>query len=210
VQAHLIGGIPEEEVFALQNDFARFGVQRDLLFHPERPGYLAFRECIDGKPAIKTTLEADSALQQTLTRHHNVLEAWWTVARDDFAKLREGKKLPEVRHELLTTIKDKLIPLHVLDEFKSAGVFVNWWQQIRYDLKTIVSTGWHQSLIPDEYLVLSSFRRKPTKSNRWMRRSARRRANWPKPLRPRPKWPPTNRRRTRRSPPLSSKRRSRN
>jgi hypothetical protein len=48
VQAHLIGGIPEEEVFALQNDFARFGVQRDLLFHPERPGYLAFRECIDG------------------------------------------------------------------------------------------------------------------------------------------------------------------
>ena len=28
-------------------------------------------------------------------------------------------------------------PLSVLDEFKSAGIFVNWWQQIRYDLKTI-------------------------------------------------------------------------
>ena len=65
--------------------------------------------------------------------------------------------MPEVRQELLSTIKERLIPLGVLDEFKSAGVFVNWWQQIRYDLKTIVSTGWHHSLIPDDYLVAEFF-----------------------------------------------------
>ena len=153
VQAHLIGGIPEAEVNARAADFARFGIKPDTLFQPERPGYLAFRGAIEAKPAIKTTLEADPALQQTLTAHHDALEAWWAVARDDFAGLRDGKKMPEVRHELLTTLKDKLIPLNVLDEFKSAGVFVNWWQQIRYDLKTIISTGWHHSLIPDEYLI---------------------------------------------------------
>ena len=157
VQAHLIGGIPEDEVMALQADFERFGVDLDLLFQPERDGYLAFSEAIDSKPAIKSSLEADSALQQTLTRHHDALEAWWAVARDDFAELRSGKSMPEVRYELLTTIKDKLIPLQVLDEFKSAGVFVNWWQQIRYDLKTIVSTGWHHTLIPDDYLVAEYF-----------------------------------------------------
>ena len=65
--------------------------------------------------------------------------------------------MPEVRDELLTTLKAKLVPLGVLDEFKSAGVFVNWWQQIRYDLKTIVSTGWHHSLIPDDYLIAEYF-----------------------------------------------------
>src|SRR4029077_13609691 len=58
---------------------------------------------------------------------------------------------------LLTTIKSKLIPLGVLDEFQSAAVFVNWWQQIRYDLKTIISTGWHHTLIPDTYLVAAFF-----------------------------------------------------
>ena len=79
------------------------------------------------------------------------------MARDDFAQLRDGKKMPEVRHELLTTLKAKLVPLGVLDEFKSAGVFVNWWQQIRYDLKTIVSTGWHHTLIPDDYLIAEFF-----------------------------------------------------
>jgi len=157
VQAHLIGGIPADEVADLGEDFRRFGVEADSLFQPDRPDYLAFREEIDEKPAIKKALEADPALQQVLTRHHEALEAWWAVARDDFAKLRDGMKLPEVRHELLTTLKNKLIPLGVLDEFKSAGVFVNWWQQIRYDLKTIVSTGWHHTLIPDEYLIAEFF-----------------------------------------------------
>jgi type I restriction enzyme M protein len=157
VQAHLIGGIPEAEVNARASDFARFGVQADMLFERARPGYLAFRAEIDAKPAIKVILEANSALQQTIAAHHNALEIWWAVARDDFAQLRDGKKMPEVRHELLTTIKDKLIPLGVLDEFKGAGVFVNWWQQIRYDLKTIISTGWHHALIPDEYLIAEYF-----------------------------------------------------
>ena len=161
VQAHLIGGIPEVEVAARAADFAKFGVNPASLFEPERPAYLAFRESIDAKPAIKSTLEADPALLGHLTRHHDALESWWAVARDDFAQLQHagngGKKMPEVRHELLTTLKAKLVPLGVLDEFKNAGVFVNWWQQIRYDLKTIVSTGWHHSLIPDDYLIAEYF-----------------------------------------------------
>ena len=149
------------EVAALTDDFARFGVNPDSLFKPERPAYLAFRESIDARPAIKATLEATPTLLGTLTRHHNALESWWAGARDDFAQLQHagngGKKMPEVRHELLTTLKTKLVPLGVLDEFKSAGVFVNWWQQIRFDLKTIVSTGWHHTLIPDDYLIAEYF-----------------------------------------------------
>ena len=161
VQAHLIGGIPEVEVAALTDDFAKFGVNPDLLFEPKRLAYLAFRESIDAMSAIRATLEAAPALLGTLTRHHDALESWWAVARGDFAQLQHagngGKKMPEVRHELLTTLKARLVPLGVLDEFKNAGVFVNWWQQIRYDLKTIVSTGWHHTLIPDEYLIAEYF-----------------------------------------------------
>jgi type I restriction enzyme M protein len=172
VQAHLIGGIPELEVNAQSSDFARFGLESDTLFQPDkmisatsgregalgqRPGYLAFREPISARSAIKTIIEGDPSLLRTLTVHQNTLEGWWAVARDDFAGLCDGKKMPEVRHELLTTIKEKFIPLNVLDEFKSAGVFVNWWQHIRYDLKTIISIGWHHTLIPDEYLIAEYF-----------------------------------------------------
>lgn len=157
VQAHLIGGIPEAEVTAKHGEFAKFGVAPEALFQPERPGYLAFRPNIDTKPKIKAALEADDALKAKLEAHHTTLEQWWTVARDDFAGLREGRKLPDVRHELLTTLKARLQPLEVLDEFKSAGVFVNWWQSIRYDLRTVIFTGWHHTLIPDAYLIAEYF-----------------------------------------------------
>ena len=161
VQAHLIGGIPEVEVAALTDDFAKFGVNPDSLFEPKRPAYLAFRESINARSAIMSMLEADPAVLCTLTRHHDALESWWDIAKDDFAQLQHadngGKKMPEVRHELLTTLKAKLLPLGALDEFKCAGIFVNWWQRIRYDLKTIISTGWHHSLIPDDYLIAEYF-----------------------------------------------------
>jgi type I restriction enzyme M protein len=164
VQAHLIGGIPEDEVTARHVDFARFGLVAETLFQAERPKYLAFKENVQEKTDIKKLIEADSAVVQTIATHAGALEDWWQVARNDFARLERanngngnGNKMPEVRLELLTTLKDKMIPLSVLDEFKSAGVFVNWWQQIRFDLKTIVSTGWHQTLIPDEYLIAEFF-----------------------------------------------------
>ena len=119
------------------------------------------KESVASRSDIKRLIEANQSVAQTLDAHRNALEEWWSVARDDFAKLERanhgGRKMPEVRHELLNTLKDKLTPLGVLDEFKSAGVFVNWWQQNRYDLKTIVSTGWHHTLIPDEYLIAAFF-----------------------------------------------------
>lgn len=166
VQAHLIGGIPETEVEARASDFARFGIDRDTLFAPlneeGRAGYLTFCDSIDSRPAIKASLESNPALQKTLADHFNALEGWWAAARDDFAQLQYarngGKKIPEVRSELMAGLKCQMVPLGVLDEFKSAGVFVNWWQQIRYDLKTIVSIGWHHCLIPDEYLIEEFFK----------------------------------------------------
>ncbi len=164
VQAHLIGGIPETEVAALGEDFARFGLTREALFKPERPNYLAFSDVIADKSDIKKVIEADPALSETLAVHSGTLEEWWRVANIDFALLertnngnKEGKKLPDVRHVLLTKLKDMIVPLNVLDKFKSAGVFVNWWQRIRYDLRTIVSIGWHHTLIPDDYLIAKFF-----------------------------------------------------
>jgi type I restriction enzyme M protein len=157
VTAHLIGGIPQAEVEAQRVEFDRFGMNADTLFEPLRPGYLAFRAEVGAKVGIKALLEADERLQRTLGKHYATLEGWWQVARDDFALLGDGKKMPEVRRELLTGLKEKLIPLGVLDEFQAAGVFVNWWQQIRYDLKTIMNTGWHHTLIPDEYLIEAFF-----------------------------------------------------
>ena len=65
VSAHLIGGLPEDEVKARAGDFDRFGIHPDLLFQPQRPGYLAFCQTIEAKSAIKSTLESAPALRRT-------------------------------------------------------------------------------------------------------------------------------------------------
>jgi type I restriction enzyme M protein len=157
VKAHLIGGIPEGEVQSKQTDFGKFSVDPTSLFQPERKGYLAFRPELTDKLTIKTALEADANLQKTINIMHNAIEQWWQKAQNEFTQLERNNNLPEIRSELLNSLKTSLVSIEVLDEFKTAGVFVNWWQNIRYDLKTIISSGWHHVLIPDEYLIDAFF-----------------------------------------------------
>lgn len=159
VQAHLLGGLPDNEVHGarVQSALQQFGLNTHILFAPARAGYWAFADSMASLADIKAQVDKQEPVKITMDRHSDALATWWQVAQNDFAQLRSGKKMPDVRHELLSTLKGKLMPLAVLDEYKSAGVFVNWWQQIRYDLKTVVSTGWHHSLIPDSYLVAAYF-----------------------------------------------------
>jgi type I restriction enzyme M protein len=157
VHAHLVGGVPEAEVQSFVPTCERFNVKPLILFKPRSEGYLDFADDVREKTAIKPIIEADAGLIETNARMNGAIADWWDVARSDFAKLEGRNHLAEVRAELLVTIKDKLIPLGALDEFQTAGVFVNWWQTIRYDLKTITSTGWSPSLIPDSYLIDSFF-----------------------------------------------------
>ena len=125
VQAHLIGGIPVTEVAALTDYFTKFGVNPDSLFQPERPAYAAFRRSVNAKSAIRATLETAPALVGTFSRHYDAADSWWAVAKDDFANLQKAgnsdKKLPDVRQDLLTALKNEFVPLGVLDEFKSAA-----------------------------------------------------------------------------------------
>jgi len=159
VRAHLLGGVPVVEIEAKKDIFAQFQVDPMALFVNNRPGYVSFAEAIRTKANIKGALEADANLLQTMAKHEIVLADWWREARDVFSGLSNGGKLPEVRRNLLLSLINKLTPLGTLDNFQSAGVFVNWWQNIRFDLKTIISTGWHHTLIPDDYLIAEFFQK---------------------------------------------------
>ena len=157
VQAHLIGGVPVVEVDSRQGEFDKFGIDAGLIFEADRKDYYRFKPGIEDRADIRRIIESSPSLQETYDKMSAALNGWWKVAQNDFAKLEGNNILPEVRSELMQTLKDKLVPIGVLDEFKSAGVFVNWWQTIRYDLKTIISIGWSHVLITDEYLIAAFF-----------------------------------------------------
>jgi len=171
VRAHLIGGVPKSEVHSNEIIFSKFGINHSILFKNKDKHYYDFLEKIDAKEKIKSVIEENPNLKKIFSDMIDYLNTWWQSAKDDFAslepldennKVREsiagylvtnGKKIPEVRHKLITSLKDHLVLFNVLNEFQIAGVFVNWWDNIKYDLKTIQSNGWFPGLIPDEYMI---------------------------------------------------------
>ena len=157
VRAHLVGGVPTKELDDQSAVVKRFQVNSMVLFKARSEGYFDFADEVKDKAAIKWLIESDTGLSQTYGRMNSAIAEWWEVAREDFEKLAGSNHLAAVRAELLVSIKQKLVPIGALDEFQTAGVFVNWWQMIRYDLKTITNSGWSPGLIPDNYLIEAYF-----------------------------------------------------
>lgn len=161
VKAHLIGGVPSIEIEKVQHSLApKFEFDGYQLFQDKNEIYKDFN--LDNKASIKTTVEDDKKVIETLTELGIHLADWWQLAKEDFSTLAPNgngsrANLPAVRAELLNTIKEKFVPVGVLDKFQVAGVFVNWWDNIKYDLKTIMQNGWDAGLIPDEYLIEEFF-----------------------------------------------------
>lgn len=181
VKAHLIGGVPVAEIERVQTTLApKFDFDGYQLFKDRDEHYKDF--AITEKAAIKQTVEDDQNVIDTLTELGIHLADWWQLAKDDFSTLAPkkavneitqesemkdpmgvylrlgGDRFPRVRKELLDSIKEKFVPVGVLDKFQVAGVFVNWWDNIKYDLKTIMQNGWDAGLIPDEYLIEEFFK----------------------------------------------------
>jgi|LSQX01.1.fsa_nt_gb type I restriction enzyme M protein len=181
VKAHLIGGVPISEIEQVQNTLApKFDFDGYQLFKDKNEHYKDF--VITEKAAIKQTVEDDQNVIDTLTELGIHLADWWQLAKEDFSTLAPnvntleparddiasdsiatyvrltGDRFPRVRKELLDSIKEKFVPVGVLDKFQVAGVFVNWWDNIKYDLKTIMQNGWDAGLIPDEYLIEEFFK----------------------------------------------------
>jgi type I restriction enzyme M protein len=174
LRAHVLGGVPAVEVAAIGREFAQFridpldgaGALFRPLAEPGREGYLRFAENLPERGAIKQRLVDDPALSAVLAEHADGLADWWAraeagaaaqVSRLAHAGDGNGRRLPEVRAALLASLKAMLVGRGVLDEFQAAGVFVNWWAGIRYDLKTLMTSGWFHALIPDDDLIAAYF-----------------------------------------------------
>lgn len=162
VKAHLIGGVPVAEIEIIQYSLApKFGFDGYQLFKDKNDNYKDFN--VDNRTAIKQAIEDDKNVIDTLMALGIHLADWWQLAKEDFSMLApngngSGANLPAVRAELLNSIKEKFVPVGVLDKFQVAGVFVNWWDNIKYDLKTIMQNGWDAGLVPGDYLIEAFFK----------------------------------------------------
>jgi type I restriction enzyme M protein len=172
VSCHLHGGVPRAEVEAkaAKTQLKKFGLSPACALKELDKTRFTFLPSLTSTADVRACVESQREITATRTRLSKALAKWWKTAQHDFSELapqpaasavKEGggfvtltdTRLPKVRTALMQQLVDALVPLGVLDHYQARGVFVNWWDSIRYDLKTITSIGWSPTLIPEPMII---------------------------------------------------------
>jgi len=159
VRAHLLGGVLKSEVAGQELFYQKFGLKADVFFQEKDATYFDFKTELTEKSQIKEQIETHPGVAATLERFRQETNQWWQEAKEDFIRLETDNNLPKIRAELLYSFQKRLVPMDLFDKFQVAGIFVNWWQTINFDLKTIAAYGWSVNLIPDEYIKKAFFQK---------------------------------------------------
>ena len=157
VHAHLVGGIPKVEVKFYKENLKKFNLDLALLLKEKNEKYLEFNDDIKEKNKIKEIIENSEGARNTISNYTEGLNEWWTEVRPEIEGFYGNNNLWNFRKTAIKSLKEKFESLGLLDEFKIAGIFVNWWEELKYDFKTIVSAGWSKNLIDDESIINKFF-----------------------------------------------------
>lgn len=150
IHGHLLGGILKMEVALYDKQFQKLHISPKLFLENKNDNYLDFKNTISDKNQIKEIIENSIDLKKVILNHSEKLKEWWNEVKIGIDKFYGNNNLWGFRNKSIQLLKEKLLSFNTLDEFKIAGIFVNWWEELRYDFKTIVSTGWSKNLIEDE------------------------------------------------------------
>lgn len=159
VHAHLVGGVPTREIALYEQAVRRYGLAGEVMFDEKDKDYCFFKPAISSRSQIKETIEAHPAVAAENKKMDEALVRWWEIARTSIETLPRHNHVANFRRESIELLKKQFDKIDVLDEFQYAGIFVNWWEAVRWDMKTIVSSGWSPSLIPDDYIKKAFFQK---------------------------------------------------
>lgn len=156
VKAHFEGGIPKREIELSRPLLKKYKTDADDFFEDVNAEYAEFKGVPD-KTDIKGLIETHEGVLTVNRQAIKALDGWWVDVKKKIERLPKNNHVAEFRRVEIETFETALDGIKALDVFQKSGVFVNWWEGVRYDLKTIVSAGWSPSLIPDEYVKKAFF-----------------------------------------------------
>jgi type I restriction enzyme M protein len=141
VRAHLLGGVPKQEVEDKKELFSAHGMMPSVVFVERDKAYFDFDPAITERAEIKKRIESDANVQKKEKDPYSVFDKWWEENIHFLKELPITGNVMKVRASLLDTFTQSLTPHGLLDRFKVAGVFATWWNEVQYDLKTLVVQG---------------------------------------------------------------------
>jgi DNA repair exonuclease SbcCD ATPase subunit len=103
--------------------------------------YLEFIPAIADRGQIKIFLESDSGIKEQEGKLYGVFAAWWQMHAHGLGELPKTKKVMELRADFLSSFVNSLEPVGLLDRFKVSGVVASWWDEVKYELRTLSESG---------------------------------------------------------------------
>jgi len=159
VRAHLFGGVPKSEVLLYEKQLRKFNLSYDILLAEKSEDYLEFKKDITDRNQIRELIDNCTEAKVTIGKHKEKLLEWWQVVRTEIEQFYGKNNLWKFRNEALEKLKDSLLPIGTFDEFKIAGIFANWWEELVYDFKSIVSADWNKNLVERERIKEKYFKK---------------------------------------------------
>ena len=147
VYAHLHGGVPEGEIKAKTEDFARIGFSVERTLSPRAQGsdgeHGPYRDFAAGltRADLAAQVSGDAGVHAKRDELFKALEEWWQRQGELVVALPDTKHLMKVRRELINSFIEALEPVGSLDRFETTGVVVRWWDAIQYDMRTLAENG---------------------------------------------------------------------
>lgn len=157
VYAHLHGGIPVKEVEDLNLFTNCYGNITEAVFEKQNENYMNFVKDISTKNDIKTKLFDYAGYKKTRTEYDSILKNFWKSACEEISKLPETQDVYDLQKKLTSMFSENLAEKQspVLDEYQSRGAFAQYLEDLKFEFKSIASSGWNATLIPDEIILES-------------------------------------------------------
>ncbi len=139
VRAHLVGGIPRAEVTAKADLFAAHGFDPMHLLVEKDDRYYNFHTNLSSQGDIKQRIEADAGVQAQEQALVDAFQTWWDKHQRLIVSLPQTQTLMAARADLLASFEQALVSVGLLDRFQVAGSIATWWDDVKYDLKTLMA-----------------------------------------------------------------------
>lgn len=185
VRAHMLGGVPNAEIDALNGLIAKYDIVPSDIFSDRGDGYSDFQERCSTKGLIKSYISEHTGVLGARARMHGAFENFWTDCAPAVNSVHTDMGIAEFALQFTSLLVDTLEPLGILDSFQCQGVFANWWEhsytvreyteieqsaegketkvdvkeviRIKNVFKTISSEGFVASLVSDEKIAAEHF-----------------------------------------------------
>jgi len=185
VRAHMLGGVPNAEIEALNGCIFKYDIAPEDIFTDKGNGYSDFREACSTKGRIKQFITEHKGVQGARDRIHDAFDEFWKDAGPAVNSVHTDIGIAEFAMKFTALLVEKLEPIGILDSFQCQGVFANWWEhsytvreyteieqsvegretkvdvkeviRIKNVFKTINSEGFVASLVSDEKIALEHF-----------------------------------------------------